>query len=570
MHAIARVSIAAKLYTIFAILGVALAALAIVGNRSASLQIRLAAEIDSAARGTRNIERINGLIYAVVMESRGVYMSADPKVVKRYGDGLLAFNDQIDRTMQDWRRLVRADDAAQFDIFAKRIEQFREFRRELVRRANEISPAAGREWGDNDANRAVRSALNKDLDELAKIYAARADRVRELEATTAISTRIQDAIAVLALLFTAVGAVVIWRAVARPLSTITATIEAVAADRHVGEVPYTTRQDEIGALARAVAVFHAAMRRNKELGIEVKAQTEVMAGRNRRIEEAIDTFHGSVEHILKSVTDDAAAMRSAVESITGMASDAAREAAAAASATEQASGSIQTVAAAAEELTSSVGEIGRQVGEATRIVAEAGVKTERSVGEIEGLAAASVRIGDVVQLIQAIAAQTNLLALNATIEAARAGEAGKGFAVVAQEVKSLAGQTAKATTEISEQVGAIQSSTRSAAEAVGEIGIAMRQISEVTTTIASAVEQQSAASREISESAQLASRGNSALVGNISGVTGAVDETSRSASGVLDKISGLTGDTRELAGAVEQFFSKLRSEGARAAASKAA
>ncbi|NVO14302.1 MAG: HAMP domain-containing protein [Rhodoplanes sp.] len=569
MHAIARVSIAAKLYAIFVILGLALAALAVVGNRSASLQSQLAAEIESAARGARNIERINGLIYAVVMESRGVYMSAEPAVVKRYGDGLLAFNGQIDRTMQDWRGTVRADDAAQFDAFAKRVEQFRDFRRELVRRAVEVSSAAGREWGDNDANRAVRTALNKDLEELSKVYAVRAERARELEARTATSTMIQDAIAGFALAFAAIGAVVIWRAVARPLSAITHTIDAVAEDRHTGEIPYAARQDEIGSLARAVAVFETAMTRNKELGLAVKAQTEAIAGRTSRVEEAIEAFRHSVEHILKSVTSDAASMRTAAETITGMAQSAAQEAGSAAGATEQASTSIQTVAAAAEELSSSVGEIGRQVGHATRIVAEASAKTDRSVAEIQGLATASIRIGDVMQLIQAIAAQTNLLALNATIEAARAGEAGKGFAVVAQEVKALAGQTAKATGEISEQVGAIQSSTRSAAEAVGEIGAAMRQISEVTTTIASAIEQQNAASREISGSAQLAARGNAMLVGNISGVTGAIEETSRSAADVLDKIGGLTRDTQDLAQAVEGFFTRLRSEGAGTAAKAA-
>jgi methyl-accepting chemotaxis protein len=559
LHAIARVSIAAKLYTIFVILGLALTTLAVVGNRSASLQAQLAAEMDAAARGVRNIERINGLIYAVVMESRGIYMSTEPAAVKRFGDGLLAFNGQIDRTMQDWRTTVRADDAAQFDAFAKRVEQFRDFRRELVRRAIEVSPAAGREWGDNDANRAVRAALNKDLEELSKVYAGRADRARELEASTKASALLQNVIAVFALAFTIVGAVVIWRAVARPLSTITQTIEAVAEDRHAGEIPYAVRQDEIGSLARAVAVFQTSMTRNKELGLAVKAQTEAIAGRTRRVEEAIEAFHGSVEHILKSVTSDATAMRAAAETITGMARSAAQEAGSAASATEQAATSIQTVAAAAEELSSSVGEIGRQVGHATRIVAEASARTDRSVTEIEGLATASIRIGDVMQLIQAIAAQTNLLALNATIEAARAGEAGKGFAVVAQEVKALAGQTAKATGEISEQVAAIQSSTRSAAAAVGEIGSAMRQISEVTTTIASAIEEQNAASREISGSAQVAASGNAMLVANISGVSGAVEETSRSASDVLDKIGGLSQGTQDLARAVEGFFTRLRS-----------
>src|ERR1700739_3870867 len=108
------------------------------------------------------------------MESRGTYMSTHPAVVKKYGDGLLAFNDQILDVVRKWEGIVQADDATQFATFKKRIEKFIDFARELVRRANEMSPAAGREWAYNDANRAVRSALNKDLEALSKVYAERA------------------------------------------------------------------------------------------------------------------------------------------------------------------------------------------------------------------------------------------------------------------------------------------------------------------------------------------------------------------------------------------------------------
>ena len=125
------------------------------------------------AKSAGNIERVNALVYAVVMESRGIYMSSDLPTVKKYAAGLLKFNDQIAVVVERWRKLVREDDAAQFEAFAKRIAQFRDFRKELVRRAIEIAPAAGREWGDNDANRSVRTALNKDLEAFARIYTER-------------------------------------------------------------------------------------------------------------------------------------------------------------------------------------------------------------------------------------------------------------------------------------------------------------------------------------------------------------------------------------------------------------
>src|SRR5580692_2541337 len=114
-----------------------------------------------------------------VMESRGIYMSYDIPTAKIYGDGLLVFNDRIGEVVQEWQHSVRAEDHALFEAFSRRIRQFQEFRRELVRRGIEIGPAAGREWGDNDANRSVRQALNKDLDTLAKVYVERGRTIAE-------------------------------------------------------------------------------------------------------------------------------------------------------------------------------------------------------------------------------------------------------------------------------------------------------------------------------------------------------------------------------------------------------
>src|SRR6202008_4849254 len=173
-----------------------------------------------------------------------------------------------------------------------------------------------------------------------------------------------------------------------------------------------------------------------------------------------------------------------------------------AGATTQASGNVSAVAGATEELAASVQEIGRQVRQSANAVEQTGQRTDKSITEIESLAAATQRIDGVLQLIQAIAKQTNLLALNATIEAARAGDAGRGFAVVAHEVKALAGQTAKATEEIGQNVGMIQSSTKNAVDAVRDIGKAVAEINNITSNIAGAIGQQDAATREISANAQ--------------------------------------------------------------------
>jgi len=573
MPRLPKLSIAAKLYSIFTLLAIVTALNAVVSNINNRQTAQLGEEVAVAARAAENIERVNALVYAVVMESRGIYMTsdlpADRPTAKKYAEGLLKFNDQIGVVVADWQKIVRADDAAQFAEFAKRVQQFRDFRKELVRRALEIAPSSGREWGDNDANRTVRTALNKDLEAFAKIYAERSRRLGELAADARITAWFVTALAAAAFVLVGLGVLVIWRAIARPLSAITAATERVAAGDSDLAVPHTERRDEIGALARAIGVFQAAMRRNQELNRTVTEEAAARDAHAKHIEITVEAFRGSVDQVLKSLSDNSAAMRRVAQSISGTATDASSKADTAAGASQQAATNVTAVAGAAEELATALAETGRQVAQAANVVQNADTKTGRSVSEIDGLAAMSERIGVVINLIQAIAEQTNLLALNATIEAARAGDAGRGFAVVAQEVKSLAGQTAKATNEIAEQIAAIQGSTKSAVAAVREIGEAMRGINEVTSAIASAVEEQGVATKEISENAQMAARVNETLAGNISSVNRAITATKDSSGEVLSASEQLAAQADHLAGAVAQFFEDLRSRGAPGASAAA-
>ena len=158
-----QLSIATKLYVIFALLATMTAGLAVVAVVNAHRHAALTDDFRAAYAGALNVQRVDTLIYAVVMESRGIYMSPDAATALTYADGLLAFNDRISQVVRDWRSSVPEEDALLFEPFALRLEQFQEFRRELVRRAMETSPAAGREYGDNEANRSVRKALNSDL-----------------------------------------------------------------------------------------------------------------------------------------------------------------------------------------------------------------------------------------------------------------------------------------------------------------------------------------------------------------------------------------------------------------------
>src|SRR4051794_27635137 len=555
-----RLSLAAKLYWVFGLIAFLTAAIAVLSHHNTVRNTELTQAIETASLAALNVERVNSLVYAVVMESRGVYMSSEPADVKKYGDGLFKFNDKILAVVNKWQAIVQADDAEQFATFKKRIEQFVEFRKELVRRGVELGAAAGRAWGDNDANRNVRLALNKDLEALSKVYADRGEQLAHQGAVNRMLAVLLTCLGALTLVVVGMGVLIISRSVARPLSAITATIRRVARGDENVQVPHTDRMDEIGALARAIGIFQEAMDRNRNLNSQVLRDSSAREQRARHIETSAEAFRGAIGEVLRAVSENASAMRDTAQSITKVTSDASGRAIAAASATEQASSNVNAVAGAAEELSASVEEIGRQVRQSAAVVEQAGLRTEKSVSEIESLAAATQRIDGVLNLIQTIAEQTNLLALNATIEAARAGDAGRGFAVVAHEVKALAEQTAKATSEIGQNVSLIQASTRNAVDAVREIGSAVRDINDVTSNIASAVGQQDAATREISSNAQSAAQGNETLVANIGSLSTAIGETNKAATSVLSASSDLTATAQTLSREVDTFFHNLRAD----------
>ncbi|WP_038972114.1 methyl-accepting chemotaxis protein [Bradyrhizobium genomosp. III] len=324
-------------------------------------------------------------------------------------------------------------------------------------------------------------------------------------------------------------------------------------------IPGVGRKDEIGEMAGAVEVFRSNMVEADRLRAE-QAEADARRREQRKLDmqRLADTFEGAVGEIIETVSSAATELEASSNTLTHAAERGNSLATAVAAASEEASANVQSVSSASEELTSSVSEISRQVQESARVADVAVGQAQRTNARVAELTKAASRIGDVVELINTIAAQTNLLALNATIEAARAGEAGKGFAVVATEVKALAEQTAKATGEIGQHIGAIQSATDESVGAIKEIGDTIARMSEISSTIAAAVEEQGAATQEISRNIQHAAQGTSAVSSNIADVQRGSGETGAASAQVHSAAQSLSQESNRLKSEVARFLESVR------------
>jgi methyl-accepting chemotaxis protein len=348
------------------------------------------------------------------------------------------------------------------------------------------------------------------------------------------------------------------RSIVNPIAQMTAAMGRLAGGDKTADIPATTKTDEIGEMARAVLVFKENMIRNDEMQEQQRAEEEAKKVRAEKVEGMITGFDKGVTTILESVSSAAVELENTAQSMSSTAEQALGQASAVATASNQATANVQTVATAAEELSASITEIGRQVGQSAKIAQNAVDEAENTNKTVQGLAEAASKIGEVVDLINDIAGQTNLLALNATIEAARAGEAGKGFAVVAQEVKNLANQTAKATEEISTQIGAVQEATEGAVGAIEKIGSIIGEINDISTTIASAVEEQGVSTQEIARNVQQAAQGTQEVNSNITGVTEAANQTGSAATQVLASSGELSRQAETLRKEVDEFLAEVK------------
>src|SRR5689334_11148152 len=349
------------------------------------------------------------------------------------------------------------------------------------------------------------------------------------------------------------------RRITKPLTSVTASLTAIAEGKSELALDSTDRHDEIGEIARTVAVFkNNAQERQRMRNEQAAAAAAAAEQRKAELRHFVDDFQTGVGGIINKVMSSSGEFERIARQLTETARTTAELSGESASASETASEHVRTAAAASDELSSSIAEITRRVQESNSIAAEAVRQADATDQRITELSQAGTRIGDVVKLITSIAEQTNLLALNATIEAARAGDAGRGFAVVAQEVKSLAGQTAKATEEISSQIGNMQIATAESVEAIKAIGQTIERISGIANSISAAVEQQRGATANIAQSVRAAASGTNDVAVNTRDAAQGAGETGETSQRMLASARALSGESLHLRAEVDKFVSGER------------
>jgi len=366
-----------------------------------------------------------------------------------------------------------------------------------------------------------------------------------------------------------VGARKVVQNVAGMVTRITEAMGLIAAGHADTPIPGRDRQDEIGAMARALAVFRRSMLDLKGLDAVradaaeqalalAQEREEMRSDKTRVLNTLADDFEESIGEVTGFVVAASEELRTTAESMAGMAVHASTDSKAAAEAMETSSQHVVSAAAASDEFALSISEISKQASSSADLARNVLNSVNGANERIVGLNKATEEISEIAELIQSIATRTNLLALNASIEAARGGEAGRGFAVVASEVKELAFKTSEATANVASRIAAIQAATGSSVEDLAGIAKEIAQLEQASTVIASAVDQQSTSGRELARNIDDVATTSREVAQTLEGVRDVSELTGKSAAEMVGSASEMQHQAQELRAKAQEFLVKVR------------
>lgn len=369
------------------------------------------------------------------------------------------------------------------------------------------------------------------------------------------------------------GARKIVRNVASGIGDITQAMEDVAEGQVQTQIPGRDREDEIGAMARALTVFRASSLELRDLNAERAIEAELQlkqeleqsqSERELRDEKGVmladlsQDFEVSVGNVITAVSAASDQLEATSKGMVDLAEQSAEQSLEASQAMALASDNVTAAAAATDEFALSIAEISKQATASATLARETSTVVDTANTRMEALASAADEIGEIADLIATIAQRTNLLALNASIEAARGGEAGRGFAVVASEVKELATQTSNATNSVAEKIAAMQSTTSSSVSDLNSIVSQIDKLEQTSIMIASAVDQQSMSGEELARNIDTAAKSATEVRAKLDKLREASLATGSAASQVLASASELGLQADDLHGKSTRFIADVR------------
>jgi methyl-accepting chemotaxis protein len=547
-------------------------------------------KLDAANKGAVYIARINGEVYAVVMESRGIYMSPDWKTAEPFAKGLMRDLGDINELARSWRQVVIESERARVESLAASIDQFVKFRTELVRLAKEESTARAREFGDNDANRKVRTELNNRLSELEKAYLGHEEEAHAyVQYVNASNIKLLIGIVVLGAVISTIGAFFVHRTVVLLVNRMRLVMMELAGGNLEASFEGVERKDEIGDFARAFASFRDGAKERIRLEAEAQEQRDridkergAAETERRKIEQSNaktaeeqtravksladglaqvadgnltvrlddgfteayrqirDDFNTAVTRLQETISEIATAaneVSSATAEISVSTTDLSQRTEEQAASLEQTSATLEQISTTVKNNATNAQSAKQSASDARELAGRSGQVVVEAVEAMAKIEESSRKIADIIGVIDEIARQTNLLALNAAVEAARAGDAGRGFAVVATEVRGLAQRSSQAAKDIKTLIidsnGQVKHGVdlvNKAGASLGEIVETIKKVAAIVADVANASGEQATGIEEVNKSLNRmdeVTQQNSALVEENAATAKTLEEQAR-------------------------------------------
>lgn len=551
-------SIAARLVLVIAIMGLAVAGLAGLAVWSFADLRGAFSQTATHADSLSALARLEGRLLAAERSASAITDApfADEKV--RLSHELEAALLAVDESVRALLALPPARAGAHTAI-ARAIDDHLVHRRQLVAAAltgETQAVALDRAVADRTRTAAGASDLLSRLDDAVTAAAHRHAETRQGVEARIVTRALSLAVAAAVLLVSAIAGALVWgrRALARPIMEARNAMVAFSEGVSDIDLPDSSRRDEVGEMVRAALVLsrqladaRAAHSSLLAKGADPVGPADLEGPIAQRLEADIALAVGAIGRAARELGASAASLMSLARNGHETTDRATRS-------TETTIGHVDAVADAAEQLATAACEIGGQVAQSTTIGDAVARQAEETSRLAAGLSNSAGKIGEVVSLIEEIAGQTNMLALNATIEAARAGPAGKGFAVVAGEVKSLAAQTARATKEISVQIGAVQDEAERVAAEIEALWTSVLRTTELAAGIAGAIDAQGTVTGKMTQVIQRVADSAREVSVTVIDMTRVANDTGVRAAAVVDAADALTRQTDSLRDRLSNFI----------------